>query len=156
MARSCSDSPTHDAPGNILSFGRASSTHSIGAICASKQHGQAAQTVTGLKGGLRDFPAEVPSHARDLISRLCSVDPSCRLGNTAGGPNQVAVHPFFADINWPDLYNRTTPGPIVPELEHAADPNNFHRFPDADPEYARMHPYTEDMRNVYDEFFSDF
>lgn len=91
--------------------------------------------------------------AQDLISGLCTVDRSRRLGNLSGGARQVKQHPFFDGIDWETLYYRRMKGPIVPQLRHKADASNFDEYADDDGEKA---PYTEDMRREYEEAFREF
>ncbi len=92
--------------------------------------------------------------AEDLIKGLCTVDRSRRLGNLQAGPADIKRHAFFAPIDWTALYNRTSPGPIVPRLEHAADASNFDDYPDEDA--SKRHPYTDEMRGRYEDVFRDF
>jgi serine/threonine protein kinase len=91
--------------------------------------------------------------ARDLIERLCTVDVSKRLGNIKGGAQTVKNHKWFQHINWDDLYQRRTPGPIIPKLTHAADTTNFDEY---DPEPKSRAPYTDELRNKYESEFEDF
>lgn len=60
------------------------------------------------------FPSAMSPTARDLISGLCTVDTSKRLGNVAGGAQRVKQHEWFKNIDWQKLYNREVQGPIVP------------------------------------------
>lgn len=91
--------------------------------------------------------------ARDLISGLCTVNPSHRLGNMTGRSAQVKSHLFFKDIDWDALYYRQMKGPIIPELRHPADASNFDDYDDA-PESRSI--YTTDMAKKYDDSFRDF
>lgn len=91
--------------------------------------------------------------ARDLISKLCTVDVSKRLGNIQGGAAAVKSHPWFATIDWDDLYNRRNPGPIIPHLRNAEDTRNFD---DYDPESPNRPTYSDDLRNKFDHMFGDF
>jgi len=105
-----------------------------------------------VEGNLR-FPAAMTQDARDLISKLCTVDVSKRLGNIQGGAATVKSHAWFATINWDDLYNRRKPGPIIPHLRNAEDTRNFD---DYDPEPPNRPAYSDDLRNKFDHMFSDF
>ncbi|KAF2431022.1 hypothetical protein EJ08DRAFT_649326 [Tothia fuscella] len=91
--------------------------------------------------------------ARSLISALCTVDTSKRLGNMKGGASTVKAHPWFRGINWDDLYHRRTHGPIVPHLRGPADTRNFD---DYDDEPEGREPYTNDLADKYEGSFSDF
>lgn len=91
--------------------------------------------------------------ARDIISHLCTVDISKRLGNIKGGAATVKSHPWFQNINWDDLYHRRMQGPIVPHLKGPADTRNFDEY---EPEPKDREPYTAEMRGKYDDAFKDF
>ncbi|KAL1633568.1 cytochrome c oxidase subunit 1 [Diplodia intermedia] len=99
------------------------------------------------------FPSAMSPDARDLISKLCTVDTSKRLGNLKGGAAAVKSHPWFRHIDWDALYHRKVQGPIVPHLRGPADTRNFDEY---DPEPEGRAPYTEDMAKKYDEMFKDF
>jgi hypothetical protein len=91
--------------------------------------------------------------ARDLISGLCNVDISKRLGNIRGGASTVKMHPWFSSIDWDAMMNRRNPGPIIPHLRHPGDTRNFDEY---DPEPAERAPYTDELRNKYENMFCDF
>ncbi len=91
--------------------------------------------------------------ARDLISGLCTVDTSKRLGNISGGAARVKAHPWFANIDWDKLYRREVHGPIVPHLRGPADTRNFDEY---EPENAMRDPYTKELSDQWDDYFADF
>jgi serine/threonine protein kinase len=99
------------------------------------------------------FPSAMSPEARDLISGLCTVDTSKRLGNIQGGAGAVKAHPWFRDIDWDALYHRKVQGPIVPHLRGPADTRNFDEY-DAEP--PGREPYTKEMKDKWDECFKDF
>lgn len=91
--------------------------------------------------------------ARSLISALCAVNPTHRLGNLAGGVERVKSHPFFAPIDWEALYYRKMKGPIIPKLRHPADASNFDEYGQPREEKS---VYTKEMASKYDQEFKDF
>jgi serine/threonine protein kinase len=95
----------------------------------------------------------MPPKPRDLISRLCTVDTSSRLGNIQGGAKTVKSHPWFEDVNWEDVYFRRKQGPIVPHLKGPTDTRNFDEY---EPEPEGKEKYGEDMRRKYENAFADF
>ncbi|KAL8843354.1 MAG: hypothetical protein Q9170_000212 [Blastenia crenularia] len=99
------------------------------------------------------FPADMDPDARSLISGLCAVNPTQRLGNLSGGVDRVKSHPFFATIDWDALYYRKMKGPIIPKLRHAADASNFDDY-DQPPEQRSV--YTKEMSSKYDSEFKEF
>ncbi|KAI4289893.1 MAG: hypothetical protein L6R35_000834 [Caloplaca aegaea] len=99
------------------------------------------------------YPSDMDEDARSLISGLCSVNPTQRLGNLTGGVDRVKSHPFFAPIDWEALYYRKIKGPIIPKLRHAADASNFDEY-NHPPEQRTV--YTKEMASKYDHEFRDF
>lgn len=95
--------------------------------------------------------------AKDLISGLCTVNPSQRLGNiTSGelsGTALVKAHPFFKSIEWDALYQRKIKGPIIPKVKGAADCSNFDDYP---PPSETPSTYTKELQQKYDSEFKDF
>ncbi|KAL4941036.1 hypothetical protein BDV06DRAFT_9376 [Aspergillus oleicola] len=106
-----------------------------------------------VEGRIR-FPSNMSPAAQNIISLLCKTNPTERLGHISGGSKRVRTHPFFADINWDDLYYRRIKGPIIPRVDHPADTGNFEEYPD--PDIKAQSIYTEDMRSKYETLFSDF
>jgi len=99
------------------------------------------------------FPSAMSADARDLISGLCTVDTSKRLGNISGGASRVKSHPWFKNIDWDRLYRREVNGPIVPHLRGPADTRNFDEY---EPENAHRDAYTKELSDKWDESFKDF
>ena len=91
--------------------------------------------------------------ARSLIAGLCCVDMTKRLGNIQGRARTVKEHPWFAKVNWDDIYYRRQPGPIIPHLRGPTDTRNFDEY---DPEPANREPYSDDLRARWDDAFKDF
>ncbi|KAH9881141.1 hypothetical protein J1614_001636 [Plenodomus biglobosus] len=105
-----------------------------------------------VEGRLR-FPSAMSPAARDLISGLCTVDTSKRLGNISGGASRVKSHEWFRNIDWDKLYNREVQGPIVPHLRGPADTRNFDEYED---ESDRRDPYTKELSDRWEDMFKDF
>ena len=99
------------------------------------------------------YPAAMSYPARSLISALCIVNPSERLGNIAGGTGCVKEHEFFRGVDWERVYYRRDRGPIVPRVTHAADASNFDNY-DNPPESGSV--YTREMEELYEDAFKDF
>ena len=99
------------------------------------------------------YPEELSENAKSLIKGLCTVNPSERLGNIAGGSQTVKEHPFFSDINFDDLYYRRCQGPILPKVRHPADSSNYDSY---DPAPEKKSIYTKEMQQQYEVAFKDF
>ena len=105
-----------------------------------------------MEGKVR-YPQAISPEARDLISGLCTVNPSNRLGNISGGVDRVKSHSFFKGVDWDALYYRQMKGPIIPEIRHPADASNFDQY---DPAPDNKTVYTTEMASKYDKEFKDF
>jgi hypothetical protein len=101
------------------------------------------------------FPVEprISDEAQDIIRSFCTVDRSRRLGNISGGAQRVKEHPFFKNVNWEDIYNRRTKGPIIPPVRYPGDAQCFDNYAEDDGERAE---YTAELAQKYDDYFKDF
>lgn len=99
------------------------------------------------------YPSAMSPDAKDIISKLCHVHPSRRLGNLRGGAADVKNHPWFKDIDWERMYNRQLEAPIKPHVSCSTDTRNFE---DYDNEPERRVAYSTDMRKKYDHCFESF
>ena len=63
------------------------------------------------------FPRTLPSHSRDILSRLLEKSPRRRLGGGERDAADVMEHPFFSSINWKDLFEKKIPPPWKPNVE---------------------------------------
>lgn len=64
-----------------------------------------------------DGDDELSADAVDLISKLLAIEPTDRLG--AKGADEVKAHPWFAEVDWANLRNTTSP--FVPKLGKSED-----------------------------------
>lgn len=65
------------------------------------------------------------SNAKDLLSKLLTKDPNKRLGSGELGAQEVKDHPFFSNISWDDIYNKTQKPPYTPQLDSDGDVKHF-------------------------------
>jgi serine/threonine protein kinase len=72
--------------------------------------------------GTLNFPSSFDAVTKDLITKLCTVDKSRRLGCTAAGIEEVKTHAFFSDISWGDLEKHKNGAPFIPNLK----PDSFY------------------------------
>jgi serum/glucocorticoid-regulated kinase 2 len=95
--------------------------------------------------------------AKDLITKLLTKEPTERLG-TAGGVADIIAHPWFNDIDFAQLMEKTIESPFKPDLsKDAGDTSNFDdQFTDMNPTNS-MIPKT-DMAQVrkHQADFKDF
>ena len=91
--------------------------------------------------------------AKDIVGKLCEINPSKRLGNLRAGAKDVKSHPWFKEIDFDKLYKRELEAPIKPHLSSATDTRNFEDYED---EPKRRTQYTDEMKKKYDSAFSNF
>jgi len=72
-----------------------------------------------------DIPEEISPELEDLIRKLLCKDPKKRLG--FNGAEEVKSHPFFAGVNWQDVYDKKLTPPFIPTLGDDQDVSNFHK-----------------------------
>ncbi|EGV61913.1 Serine/threonine-protein kinase [Yamadazyma tenuis] len=76
------------------------------------------------------FPKEIlSSEGRLFVKRLLNRNPKHRLGSL-NDARELKAHPFFHDIDWELLKNKTIPPPFKPHLTSELDTSNF------DPEFT--------------------
>jgi len=51
-----------------------------------------------------------------LIEQLLCKDPNYRLGSSRLGAASIKSHPWFNNINWNDILEKKTDGPIAPDV----------------------------------------
>ncbi|KAJ7905036.1 kinase-like domain-containing protein [Mycena leptocephala] len=80
-----------------------------------------------------NFPLDMPSEARSVMTGLLQRDPLKRLG--AHGSEEIKKHPFFAKyIDWNRLLAKKYPTPFKPSVESVLDVANF------DPDFTNELP----------------
>lgn len=45
-------------------------------------------------------------NAKDLLTRLLDKDPATRLGSSDADADEIKEHPWFASINWDDIFTK--------------------------------------------------
>ncbi|TMW66433.1 hypothetical protein Poli38472_004198 [Pythium oligandrum] len=86
------------------------------------------------------YPPWVSESCRDLISKLLERDQTKRMGITHGGARTIRAHPWFAAVNWDNMYKKKDTAPYKPRL---ADPFDTSKF-DAVTESESIQPYHDD------------
>ncbi|SPN98628.1 probable protein kinase 1 [Cephalotrichum gorgonifer] len=96
------------------------------------------------------FPNDVPSAAKDLLTRLLNRNPSERLG--ANGSAEIKAHPFFHAIDWRKLLQRKYEPAFKPNVTDALDTTNFEpEFTNEDPKdsYVDGPMLSQTMQNQF-------
>ncbi|CAD8063553.1 unnamed protein product [Paramecium sonneborni] len=75
-------------------------------------HQNREQLFENIKKGVLKIPKHMSEDARDLIKRLLIRDPAQRLGSK-NDAEDLKQHPFFKDINWDKIQNKTDNGPFI-------------------------------------------
>lgn len=74
-------------------------------------------------------------NAKDLLSKLLIKDPNKRLGGGESDAEDIKKHPWFANISWEDIYNKTQKPPYTPQLDSPDDVKHFC------PGFTKIDPY---------------
>lgn len=80
------------------------------------------------------FPSRMSEVGRTVLTGLLIKDPIRRLGGGPKDVQDVKAHPFFASLNWQDLYDKKIPPPFKPIVSSESDVRNF------DPEFTTENP----------------
>lgn len=97
------------------------------------------------------YPSFLQPLAVDLLQRLITKDLSLRLGNLNGGANDVKAHPWFAEVVWEKLLNRTIETPYEPPIRSGVgDSSQFEMYPE------EVNHYGETGPDPYGPYFVNF
>lgn len=66
--------------------------------------------------GKISYPDTFSNPLEDIIAKLCTKNPSKRLGNMKGGIADLVKHKWFGPFDWKGLRKGTIPAPFVPEI----------------------------------------
>lgn len=75
-------------------------------------HENADEQQSRVIGHVPQIPEELPSAARDIITRLLEKSPASRLG--INGASEVKAHAFFRGVDWQGIHRRDPNTPIKP------------------------------------------
>jgi serine/threonine protein kinase len=98
-----------------------------------KKHESSFEVYTRVIKGSISWPRSMPSDLKDLLKKMLQPDVSKRL---YGGSN-VKKHPYFADIPWQSVNDRTIEPPFIPVIKKEGDYSQFDVYPDSDDEENR-------------------
>jgi serine/threonine protein kinase len=88
------------------------------------------------------YPIHMPKDSVDILRKLLIREPEKRLGCGPTDALEVMQHPFFADINWDDIYNKRVKPTYIPQLRDATDTSNF------DEEFTKEQPKLTPVNSV--------
>ncbi|MCO5553556.1 hypothetical protein L7F22_007079 [Adiantum nelumboides] len=118
-----------------------------------------------LAGDLR-FPAHVDADTKHLITSLLEPDVSKRMGNLAGGAEDMMNHRWFLGVDWSALEAKRIAAPIVPGNLPPGDTSMFQKYSTVDlktmPGLASGHSHAasaynpQKERGSYDHLFGEF
>ncbi|KAJ3348687.1 hypothetical protein HDU83_001090 [Entophlyctis luteolus] len=125
--------PDYLAPESILGLGQDASVDwwAVGIILYEFLHGfppfhastpsQVFERILACKIEWHENEIEITAEARNLMTRLMCKSVELRLGTK--GADEVKKHPFFADVDWADIYNNEAS--FVPKPAHSEDTEYF-------------------------------
>jgi len=102
------------------------------------------------------FPSSFDSHARTLIRKLLTPNPSLRLGALQNGIDEIKHHAFFTmqNINYDDILQRRVKMPYIPprfQTSSTSSSSLSSHIEQLDLEFER----NVMVDNQYEEYFSD-
>jgi serum/glucocorticoid-regulated kinase 2 len=81
--------------------------------------------------------------AQDIITKLLERDPKKRLGSGLKEADEVKAHPWFAGVNWDDVYYKRITPPFLPDVKSDTDTSCF------DDEFTRQAPIDSVVESSY-------
>nr|XP_057939270.1 ribosomal protein S6 kinase beta-2-like [Doryrhamphus excisus] len=72
-----------------------------------------------------NLPPYLTIDAKDLIKKLLKKNPAQRLGSSKADYGDIQKHPFFKQIKWDDLLNKSVEPPYKPQLLSDEDVSQF-------------------------------
>eukprot|EP00218_Dolichomastix_sp_CCMP3274_P014268 CAMPEP_0170138920 /NCGR_PEP_ID=MMETSP0033_2-20121228/5288_1 /TAXON_ID=195969 /ORGANISM="Dolichomastix tenuilepis, Strain CCMP3274" /LENGTH=899 /DNA_ID=CAMNT_0010374987 /DNA_START=95 /DNA_END=2794 /DNA_ORIENTATION=- len=97
------------------------------------------------------FPKFFSAACKDIVKKFLVVNPTKRLGMLKAGALDVKKHPWYKDLDWAALENRTLTPPYIPKLKANDDTSHFDYFDIEEPQ-----PGSEFTARVDDSIFADF
>ncbi|XP_006825885.1 cAMP-dependent protein kinase catalytic subunit PRKX-like [Saccoglossus kowalevskii] len=79
-----------------------------------------------------EWPRHLDLNAKDLIKRLLVIDRTKRLGAMKNGAEDIKKHKWFKGIDWEEVTDRKLTPPIIPEVLHDGDTQNFDEYDEED------------------------
>mmetsp|Transcript_52383 Transcript_52383/g.125125 ORF Transcript_52383/g.125125 Transcript_52383/m.125125 type:complete len:806 (-) Transcript_52383:34-2451(-) len=92
-----------------------------------KQDSDIMQIFTNIKKGIQKvtFPSHFNSNLIDLVSRLCSKEPSLRPPMRKGGLKNLKSHAWYEGFAWETLISQTMEPPYKPKVKSPTDVTHF-------------------------------
>ncbi|KAK9504195.1 hypothetical protein O3M35_010581 [Rhynocoris fuscipes] len=72
------------------------------------------------------YPSNITDILKDLISKFLRLIPETRLG--ANGFEEIKEHPWFDNIYWSSILNKTVRPPFVPDVKDVHDTSYFSKY----------------------------
>ncbi|XP_035431541.1 cAMP-dependent protein kinase catalytic subunit 1-like [Spodoptera frugiperda] len=70
-------------------------------------------------------PKTMSQDCKSILKGFLQVDPTRRLGIQKDGAYEVKIHPWFKDMDWPNLLNQKVSPPFVPDPQGPGETDNF-------------------------------
>ena len=74
------------------------------------------------------MPDELDDDAKSILKGLLTRNPSQRLGNLAGGEDDILGHAWFAKFDFEKLREQEVKAPYVPKVENPLDTSHFENW----------------------------
>lgn len=91
-------------------------------------HQEQMKTFEHIITGKVKFTNQFSSDLKDLTKNLIQIDLSKRYGNLKNGIMDIKGHPYFSDVDFMAMFNRSVRPPYVPTVKSPGDASNFEKW----------------------------
>lgn len=71
------------------------------------------------------YPVTLAGNCVSILTQLLTREPERRLGSGPRDAEEIMAHPYFANVNFDDIYHKRIPPPFVPKITSPTDVTNF-------------------------------
>ncbi|KAG5362073.1 Protein kinase C-like protein [Yarrowia sp. C11] len=100
------------------------------------------------------YPITLPGNCVSILTQLLTREPERRLGSGPRDAEEIMAHPYFANVNFDDIYHKRIPPPFVPKITSPTDVTNFDQ--EFTSETPALTPVTTTLTSAMQDQFRNF
>lgn len=100
------------------------------------------------------YPITLPGNCVSILTQLLTREPERRLGSGPRDAEEIMAHPYFANVNFDDIYHKRIPPPFVPKITSPTDVTNFDQ--EFTKETPALTPVTTTLTSAMQDQFRNF
>ncbi|KAG5363419.1 Protein kinase C-like protein [Yarrowia sp. B02] len=100
------------------------------------------------------YPITLPGNCVSILTQLLTREPERRLGSGPRDAEEIMAHPYFANVNFDDIYHKRIPPPFVPKITSPTDVTNFDK--EFTSETPALTPVTTTLTSAMQDQFRNF